>query len=79
MILLPRIHNVERFTGICGSKDCLEAMPDGDYLQPFEMSCLEKEIQKNISGTTGQIYCNCLPLMEKMVCENKDILLPQKK
>jgi choline dehydrogenase-like flavoprotein len=41
--------HVERFAGICGSKDGLEAMPDGEYLPPFEMSCLEQHIQKKIA------------------------------
>ena len=46
--IAPWYGHVERFAGICGSKDGLEAMPDGDYLPPFEMSCLETEIQDKI-------------------------------
>src|SRR3982750_3648592 len=46
--IAPWYSHVERFAGICGNKDGLEAMPDGDYLPPFEMSCLEKEIQRKI-------------------------------
>ena len=41
---------MERFAGICGSLDGLEAMPDGDYLPPFEMSCVEAEIQQKIKA-----------------------------
>jgi choline dehydrogenase-like flavoprotein len=40
---------VERFAGICGNKDGLEAMPDGDYLPAFDMNCAEKHLQKKIS------------------------------
>lgn len=47
--IAPWYSHVERFAGIAGSRDGLEAMPDGDYLPPFEMSCLEKEIQRKIS------------------------------
>jgi choline dehydrogenase-like flavoprotein len=41
---------VERFAGICGGKDGLEALPDGEYLPPFEMTCVEEEIQRKISA-----------------------------
>ena len=47
--IAPWYSHVERFAGICGSKDGLEAIPDGDYLPPFEMNCVEKELQKKIS------------------------------
>ena len=50
MILLPGIRYVEKFAGICGNKDGLEAMPDGDYLPPFEFNCVEKDLQKKISA-----------------------------
>ena len=40
--------HVERFAGICGNKDGLEAMPDGDYLPAFDMNCAEKHLQKKI-------------------------------
>jgi choline dehydrogenase-like flavoprotein len=46
--IAPWYSHVEKFAGICGSNDGLEAMPDGDYLPPFEMSCVETEIQKKI-------------------------------
>jgi choline dehydrogenase-like flavoprotein len=47
--IAPWYSHVEKFAGICGGKDGLEALPDGDYLPPFEFSCLEAEIQKKIS------------------------------
>jgi choline dehydrogenase-like flavoprotein len=46
----PWYSHVERFAGICGNKDGLEAMPDGDYLPPFEFNCVEKDLQKKISA-----------------------------
>ncbi len=46
--IAPWYSHVEKFSGICGSQDGLEAMPDGDYLPPFEMSCVEQEIQQKI-------------------------------
>jgi choline dehydrogenase-like flavoprotein len=47
--IAPWYSHVEKFAGICGGKDGLEALPDGDYLPPFEFSCLEAEIQRKIS------------------------------
>ena len=48
--IAPWYSHVERFAGICGNKDGLEAMPDGDYLPPFEFNCVEKDLQKKISS-----------------------------
>lgn len=47
--IAPWYSHVERFAGICGNRDGLEAMPDGEYLPPFEMNCVEKDLQKKIS------------------------------
>ena len=46
--MAPWYSYVERFSGICGNKDGLEAMPDGDYLPAFEMNCVELDLQKKI-------------------------------
>ncbi len=46
--IAPWYSHVEYFAGICGGKDGLEALPDGDYLPPFEMTCVEKDIQQKI-------------------------------
>jgi choline dehydrogenase-like flavoprotein len=46
--IAPWYSHVERFAGICGNRDGLEAMPDGEYLPPFEMNCVEIDLQKKI-------------------------------
>jgi choline dehydrogenase-like flavoprotein len=48
--MAPWYSYVERFSGICGNKDGLEAMPDGDYLPAFEMNCVELDLQKKIGA-----------------------------
>jgi choline dehydrogenase-like flavoprotein len=48
--IAPWYSHVEQFAGICGSKDGLEALPDGDYLPPFDMNCVEQDMQKRISS-----------------------------
>ncbi len=40
--LAPWYSYVEKFAGISGNKDGLETLPDGEFLPPFEMTCIEK-------------------------------------
>lgn len=44
----PWYSHVEKFIGVCGNKDGIEAMPDGEFLPPFELNCVEQHIQKSI-------------------------------
>ncbi|MBK8649205.1 MAG: GMC family oxidoreductase [Gemmatimonadetes bacterium] len=37
--------HVERFVGVCGAADGLEAMPDGDFLPPFDFNCAELHLR----------------------------------
>ncbi|PWU00429.1 MAG: GMC family oxidoreductase [Bacteroidetes bacterium] len=46
--IAPWYSHVEIFAGICGNRDGLESMPDGEYLPPFEFNCVEKDLQKKI-------------------------------
>jgi choline dehydrogenase-like flavoprotein len=45
----PWYSHVEKFIGVCGNKDSIEAMPDGEFLPPFEMNCVQEVISKKIS------------------------------
>jgi choline dehydrogenase-like flavoprotein len=44
----PWYSHVEEFIGVCGNKDGVEAMPDGEFLPPFDLNCVEAHIQKSI-------------------------------
>ena len=48
--IAPWYGHVELFSGICGNKDGLEAMPDGEYLPPFAFNCVEKDLQQKIKA-----------------------------
>jgi choline dehydrogenase-like flavoprotein len=48
--IAPWYSHVEIFAGICGDRDGLEALPDGEYLPPFELTCVEQEIQSKIKA-----------------------------
>jgi choline dehydrogenase-like flavoprotein len=40
--------HVERFAGISGSKEGLPQLPDGQFLPPMEMNCVEKDVAARI-------------------------------
>jgi choline dehydrogenase-like flavoprotein len=44
----PWYSHVEKFIGICGTKDGIEAMPDGEFLPPFDFNCVESHVQQSI-------------------------------
>jgi len=44
----PWYTHVEQFIGVCGNKDGIEAMPDGDFLPPFDLNCVESHVQQKI-------------------------------
>ncbi|MBA2562987.1 MAG: GMC family oxidoreductase, partial [Chitinophagaceae bacterium] len=46
--LAPWYSHVEKFAGIAGNKDGLDTLPDGEFLPPWEMNCVEKEMQQKI-------------------------------
>ncbi len=46
----PWYSHVEEFIGVCGSKNGIESMPDGEFLPPFEMNCVEDVISKKINA-----------------------------
>ena len=41
---------MEKFIGVCGTRDGLQAMPDGEYLPPFDFNSVEAHIQKSVSA-----------------------------
>ena len=47
--IAPWYSRVEKFVGISGNKDGLETLPDGEFLKPWELNCLEKHIQKRVA------------------------------
>lgn len=39
--IAPWYAHVEKFIGVCGNRDGVEAMPDGEFLPPFDFNCVE--------------------------------------
>ncbi len=48
--LAPWYSHVEKFIGIAGNKDGLDVLPDGEFLPPFEMTCVEKHFQEKVAA-----------------------------
>jgi choline dehydrogenase-like flavoprotein len=48
--------HVERFIGVCGARDGLEAMPDGEFLPPFEFTCVERQLSEKIRAHYGNRF-----------------------
>jgi len=46
--IAPWYSYVEKYVGISGSKENLPQLPDGDFLPPMEMNCLEKHVAERI-------------------------------
>ncbi len=44
----PWYDHVERFIGVSGAREGIDALPDGDFLPPFAMNCIEEHAKKAI-------------------------------
>ena len=47
--IAPWYSYVEKFAGITGNKDGLDSLPDGEFLKPHEMTCVEKYFSEKVS------------------------------
>lgn len=43
--IAPWYAHVEQFAGICGNRDGVPSMPDGEFLKPFDLNVVEKHMQ----------------------------------
>jgi choline dehydrogenase-like flavoprotein len=47
--LAPWYSHVEKFAGITGNKDGLAILPDGDFLPPHDLNCVEKYFKEQVA------------------------------
>ncbi|MFD2519550.1 GMC oxidoreductase [Emticicia soli] len=47
--IAPWYSYVEKFAGISGNKDGLASLPDGEFLPPHEMNCVEKHFSQQVA------------------------------
>ncbi|WP_159478220.1 GMC oxidoreductase [Dyadobacter sp. 3J3] len=57
--IAPWYSYVEKFAGISGNKDGLPQLPDGEFLPPHELTCVEK----HFSEQTAKNYKNTRPVI----------------
>lgn len=48
--IAPWYAYVEKFVGISGNKDGLSQLPDGEFLPPMEMNCVEKHFKEQVEA-----------------------------
>ncbi|OJV16859.1 MAG: GMC family oxidoreductase [Dyadobacter sp. 50-39] len=47
--LAPWYSHVEKFAGITGNKDGIDTLPDGEFLVPHDLNCVEKYFKEQVS------------------------------
>ena len=52
--IAPWYDYVETFAGISGSNEGYKQLPDGKFLPPMEMNCLEKQVKERIKQKLGR-------------------------
>ena len=52
--IAPWYDYTERWAGISGNKDGLSVLPDGQFLPPMDMNCVEKDVAKRLKETMGR-------------------------
>jgi choline dehydrogenase-like flavoprotein len=48
--------HAEKFIGVCGSKDGIPSMPDGEFLPPYELNTVELHMQRVIKEKFNRHY-----------------------
>ncbi len=46
--IAPWYSYIEKFVGISGNRDGIPHLPDGEFMKPMEMNCLEKHLKSSI-------------------------------
>jgi len=65
--LAPWYSKVEEFVGWSGNKDGLEHLPDGEFLPPFDLNCVEEQAKEKIEAAYSDrhvLHGRCAHLTE---------------
>ena len=54
--MAPWYSHVERFIGVCGTKEGIESMPDGEFLPAYELNCVEQHLKDSIWKNFKRYY-----------------------
>lgn len=78
--IAPWYDHVESFAGISGSREGLAVLPDGKFLPPMELNCVEKDVADRIRKhyneqrrmIIGRVANLTAPLQERVGCQFRD-------
>jgi len=78
--IAPWYDYVERFAGISGQAEGLPQLPDGQFMPPMPMNCVEEEVKKKIEAnfkgrimTIGRVANITKPLPGRTACQFRNL------
>lgn len=78
--IAPWYDYVEKFVGISGERLGLPQLPDGQFLPPMELNCVEKEVKKGIESnfrgrnlTIGRVANLTVPHNGRATCQYRNL------
>ncbi|HYC84941.1 MAG TPA: GMC family oxidoreductase [Chryseosolibacter sp.] len=78
--IAPWYDKVEKFIGISGQKEGLPHFPDGEYLPPMEMNCVERFLKAKVESkfpdrriTIGRVANLTAPVKGRGVCQFRNL------
>ena len=54
--IAPWYSHTEKFVGICGNADGVPSMPDGEFLEAYELNCVEEHFKEVLWKEYGRYY-----------------------
>ena len=82
--LAPWYDHVESFIGVSGSTDNLPQLPDGKFLPPMELTCVEKEFKRSVAdqfgraviiGRTAHLTAPLAHSPQRMTCQFRNLCI----
>ena len=76
----PWYDHVEKFAGISGNRDGLDQLPDGHFMPPMELNCVEKDVAARVKEhykgqrlfTIGRVANITQPLPGRSACQYRN-------
>ena len=76
----PWYDHVEKFAGISGNRDGLSQLPDGQFMPPMELNCVEKDVAARVKEhykgqrlfTIGRVANITQPLPGRSACQYRN-------
>jgi len=54
--IAPWYSHVEKFIGVAGTREGIETMPDGEFLEGYELNCVEQHLKKTLFDKYNRHY-----------------------